>query len=352
MADSKKPTELLADEHKAVLQKLTTMERVLGNLDKKEQITAELTELTSFFKTDFWVHFTKEEEALFPEMETFISRNEGPIGVMLEEHEDLRKTNETIQQVASDYLAGTASEEAKRTLREQGTHFIGVLRGHIDKEDNVLFSMAEAHLNPGQMDKIAGLFHKIDEAEGKVGGGIADRGQVVIDALRGRRSCKDYFPNPVPPQLLSELVDIARYSPTGANKNAWRFIIITHWQTLKRLSEIAGTCSWLASAPAAIAVVIDPASTRYWLEDCSVAAYTLWLAAEARGLGAAWATMHQSDNPEESGRRQGLAREILDIPEQLNIPMVMGLGYRKSPPAERKRPELKEVIFWENYPIE
>ncbi len=352
MAGAKKPTELLTDEHKAVLQKLTALEKVFGNLDKKEQISAELRELISFFKTDFWVHFTKEEEALFPEMETFSPRNDGPLAGMLREHEDLRQINDDIQKATSDYLGGTASEATVRTLREQGMHFIGALREHIEKEDGMLFGMAEMHLSPGQMEKIAGLFQKIDAAEGKVSGGIEDRGQTVIDALRARRSCKDYLPNPLSPAILSELVDIARYSPAGANKNAWRFIIITQRHTLNRLSEIAGTCSWLASAPAAIAVTIDPASTRYWLEDSSVAAYTLWLAAEARGLGAAWATMHQSDNSAESERRQGLAREVLDIPEQLNIPMVMGLGYRKSPPAERKLTELKELIFWENYPIE
>ncbi len=352
MTDARKPTELLSDEHKAVLKKLTAMETVLGNLDQKEQVSASLKELTAFFKTDFWLHFDKEEEALFPEMETFISRNDGPIAVMLAEHEDLRKTNETIQKAALDYLAGVADEATKQTLREQAAYFIKVLRGHINKEDNVLFHMAEAHLNPGQMEKIADLFRKIEAAGGKLGGDIKDRGQIVIDALRARRSCKDYLPHPVPPEVLSELVDIARYSPTGANKNAWRFIIIMDRQTLNRLSEIAGTCSWLASAQAAIAVLIDPASTRYWLEDSSVAAYSIWLVAEARGLGATWAAMYQSDNQEESRRRQELARAALDVPANLNIPMVMGLGYRKSLPTEKERPALKDVIFWENYPIE
>lgn len=173
----------------------------------------------------------------------------------------------------------------------------------------------------------------------------------VIEVLRGRRSCKDFLDTPVPVETLSELVDIARCSPSGDNKNAWRFIIITGRRALDRLSEIARTCSWLHSAQAAIAVVVDPASTCYWLEDCSVAAYSIWLAAEARGVGAAWAAMHQSDNHEESSRRQKYVREILSIPDQLSIPMVMGLGYCKSPPAEKERPTLEEIINWENYPV-
>ena len=347
MAETKKPTELLKDEHQAVLQKLTALEKVFSSLDKREAISAELKELTSFFKTDFWVHFTKEEEALFPEIETFLPRNAGPLGVMLMEHEELRKTNERIQQATVEYLGGSASEETKRTLHEQGTHFINVLRDHINKEDNILFMMADMHLNQQQIDKVAKLFleieggHKI-EGEKEIG---------VIEALRTRRSCKDFLDTPVPTETLSELIDIARYSPSGANKNTWHFIIITERQALNRLSEIARTCSWLASAQAAIAVIVDPASTRYWLEDCSVAAYSIWLAAEARGLGVAWAAMHQSDNSEESARRQKCVKEILCLPDELYTPMVLGLGYRKSPPSEKKRPALAEILAWENYPI-
>ena len=347
MADTKRPTELLKDEHRAVLQKLTALEKVFASLDKKEVISAELKELTSFFKTDFWVHFTKEEEALFPEIETFMPRNAGPLGVMLMEHEDLRKTNDQIQQATDEYLGGFTGEATRGKLRERGSHFISVLRDHINKEDNILFMMADMHLDQQQIDKVARLFHEIEGGHA----GEAEKETGVIEALRARRSCKDFLETPVPVETLSELVDIARYSPSGANKNTWRFIIITERQALDRLSETARTCAWLHSAQAAIAVIIDPASTRYWLEDCSVAAYSIWLAAEARGLGVAWAAMHQSDNPEESAKRQKAVRDVLCLPDALYTPMVLGLGYRKSPPPEKKRPALEEIVAWENYPV-
>ena len=163
VVETKKPTQLLSDEHTAVLQKLTALERIFGNLDKKEAVAADLKDLTAFFKTEFWVHFTKEEEALFPEMETFIPRDAGPIAVMLVEHEDLRKTNGIIQNAAAEYLGGSAGEATRKTLREQGTHFVQVLRDHIHKEDNILFMMANMHLSPQQMDKVAKLFLQIDK---------------------------------------------------------------------------------------------------------------------------------------------------------------------------------------------
>lgn len=163
MLDTKRPTEQLKDEHKAVLQKLTALERIFSRLDKKDEVSAELKELTAFFKTDFWFHFTKEEEALFPEMETFMPRDAGPIGVMLMEHEDLRKTNDEIQKATGEYLGGATGEDVRSRLRQHGTHFINVLRDHINKEDNILFMMADVHLNPQQVENVARRFQEIEK---------------------------------------------------------------------------------------------------------------------------------------------------------------------------------------------
>ena len=164
MTSEKKPTDMLKEEHQNVLQKLDDLEDIISRLDKKEEISAQLRELTSFFKTDFWVHFTKEEEALFPEIEKFISRNDGPTGMMLVEHEDLRNTNKEFQVAINEYFGTSDSAEVKRTIQEYGSQFIEVLRQHIDKEDNILFIMAEMHLDQVQLDRVAKLFDEIETA--------------------------------------------------------------------------------------------------------------------------------------------------------------------------------------------
>ncbi len=173
----------------------------------------------------------------------------------------------------------------------------------------------------------------------------------VIEAIRTRRSTKSFSATPVPAQMLSDLVDAASYSPSGANKNPWRFVLITKHSTLERLSETQPYCRWLASAQAGIALVVDPSYSRYWLEDCCVAAYSIWLAATGLGLGVAWAAIYQSDNTEESERRQGFVREVLSVPDGLNIPIVLAIGYPQGPPPERKRPATEEIIHWERYTI-
>ena len=164
MTNGKKPTDILREEHENVLQKLDALEDVIGHLDKKDAISAELKELASFFKSDFWVHFTKEEEALFPEIEKFMPRESGPLGVMLIEHEDLRNTNAELQPAIDMYLGDSGNLEAMGMIQRHGTHFIGLLRDHINKENNILFMMADMHLDKTQVDKVIELFYHIEKS--------------------------------------------------------------------------------------------------------------------------------------------------------------------------------------------
>jgi hemerythrin-like domain-containing protein len=163
MIDTKKPTEMLKDEHKAVLQKLTAFEKIIGRLDKREEISAELKELAAFFATEFWTHFDKEEQALFPEFDSFMPHGAGPIAVMREEHIVLRKTNDVMQEAIARYLKGADDAATKQTIKQNVSHFINFLRSHINKEDGILFMMADMHLNQKQNEKVARLFQEMDK---------------------------------------------------------------------------------------------------------------------------------------------------------------------------------------------
>lgn len=167
MTNRKKPTDILREEHKNVLQKLDALEDVINRLHEKGAIAAQLKDLAFFFNSDFWTHFAKEEEGLFPELEKFIPRDAGPVGVMLMEHDDLRKTNAEIQQATDEYLSGSDSLQTSAVLQNLGSHFIMVLRDHIYKEDNILFMMADMHLDGSQVDAVLKLFHEIEATRGK-----------------------------------------------------------------------------------------------------------------------------------------------------------------------------------------
>ncbi|MBI4282968.1 MAG: hemerythrin domain-containing protein [Chloroflexi bacterium] len=161
-----KPTDILRHEHETVLLKLTALEKDIGRLDKRDEISAELKELAAFFETEFWTHFDKEEKALFPEFDNFMPRGAGPIAVMLEEHVVLRKTNEVMQGAIARYLNHADDAATRQTINQNGSHFIDFLRAHINKEDGILFMMADMHLNQKQNEKVVKLFQEMEKAGG------------------------------------------------------------------------------------------------------------------------------------------------------------------------------------------
>ena len=87
----------------------------------------------------------------------------GPIAVMLEEHRVLRDTNEVMQEAIKRYLNGADDAETKQIVKEKVSHFIEFLRAHINKEDGILFAMAEMHLDQRQMEKVARQFQEMDK---------------------------------------------------------------------------------------------------------------------------------------------------------------------------------------------
>src|SRR3989304_1137754 len=157
-----RPTEILSNDHKVVLEKLKLMEQTINNL--KSNVKNVLTDLKTFLRKEADLHFKKEEAALFPEMEKFIPRDEGPIGQMLLEHEDLYKYEDNFIRGVDLFSKDENNGEAQKLIRENGNSFINLLREHIYKEDNMLFMMADMHLEEDQINAIMKKFEELDKA--------------------------------------------------------------------------------------------------------------------------------------------------------------------------------------------
>ena len=48
----------------------------------------------------------------------------------------------------------------------------------------------------------------------------------ILSALRARRSCRAFLPDPVPRAVLEEILDAARWAPSGGNLQPWRVIAV------------------------------------------------------------------------------------------------------------------------------
>ncbi len=146
----KNPTDILRKEHDKVLKILDDLEKNLESGD-----TNQAKKSIILLEREFNKHsLNKEEKVLFPEIEKFIPREGGPTGMMIIEHKDL------IESIENFNLA--IEENNLEKLKRIGEHVISLLREHIDKENNMLFMMADMHLNNKQKEIILKKFKEID----------------------------------------------------------------------------------------------------------------------------------------------------------------------------------------------
>jgi hemerythrin-like domain-containing protein len=175
-----KPTEILSNEHRII-------ERVLSAVEKLAQ--GPVAALEPWKKAlDFFRHFAdechhfKEEELLFPAMEEHgIPIEGGPIGMMLIEHEEGRSYVRSM--LAALSLVEAGNESAKESLVSSAQAYCRLLREHIEKEDEILFRMADEVISADQQKKLLALFAE-HEAE-EIGAGIHEKYLNVALELEG-----------------------------------------------------------------------------------------------------------------------------------------------------------------------
>ena len=175
-------TEVLRKEHKGILKMLDVTEEVARRVDAGQQVAPEaLANLLEFFRLFAdRCHHGKEEDLLFPRLqEKGMPRAGGPIGVMLAEHDQGRALVKQMAEAAEAYQAGKTEAASRWVAAAQG--YGELLRGHIDKENTVLFVMAERMLTPAEQKELAEEFERV-EVE-KMGAGTHERLHAMMDKM-------------------------------------------------------------------------------------------------------------------------------------------------------------------------
>jgi hemerythrin-like domain-containing protein len=158
------PTRILRDEHDVILKGLTLLEACSESLQEGESVSPNtLDSLIEFFRLFAdKTHHGKEEALLFPAMiEKGFSRETGPIHCMLSDHEQNRALTKRMIQASSEYRSGDKS--AALRFAHAADEYIYVLREHIQKENMVLFNMAEQVLTSAEEPSLMVKFRDVDD---------------------------------------------------------------------------------------------------------------------------------------------------------------------------------------------
>jgi len=178
----------------------------------------------------------------------------------------------------------------------------------------------------------------------------------VFEAMRERRSCRSFKPDPVETEKVDRILEAGTWAPSPLNAQPWEFIVITSPEVRGRVYEESERCrawaleksgwGWLEKyavdfvrqAPLLISVVGDPKKTGVdsiqeegnvaYQHACAAAIQNMLLAAHALGLGGLWLTLFDRNN----------LRKILGVPPERMPVGVLCLGTPEKParPVPRK----------------
>ncbi len=150
-----KSIEKLMSEHRLIEQVLGSLATFLEKLGANPDLPREhLAQFAGFFRNFAdRCHHGKEEDRLFAKMNVFgFPREFGPISVMLLEHSAGRCQVRALAEIGASQGPLTAWEITQ--AREHGDEFITLLLGHIQKEDQILYPMAQQAIPAHEFDQL------------------------------------------------------------------------------------------------------------------------------------------------------------------------------------------------------
>ncbi len=166
-----------------------------------------------------------------------------------------------------------------------------------------------------------------------------------LELATKRYSVRSYKPDPVEDSKLQEVLEAVRMAPTAANRQPFQLIVIHTTGKETELGRIYYR-PWFVQAP--VVIGICGISSQAWVRrdgrsycDVDVAIVTdhLTLAAADLGLGTCWI----------GGFNPTTAREVLNLPDDVEPIAFTPLGYPSDQPGPKKRKPLAELVRYEHW---
>jgi nitroreductase len=169
----------------------------------------------------------------------------------------------------------------------------------------------------------------------------------MLRTLRAVRSVRDFSPDPIPDELLRQVLEVARWTGSGMNRQPWTFVVVRDRATLAAIADASPNAGHVRGAAAAIVLVMDGEMPELATFDEARAAERILVAATALGLASAIGWIMPAGRPVVAG--------LLGVPEGRRVRTLVSLGYAseagarpKSAPGTARKP-LEDVVRYERF---
>ncbi len=159
----------------------------------------------------------------------------------------------------------------------------------------------------------------------------------VFEAIKNRRSVREYTGKRIPRDTLETLLRAARDAPSAKNLQPWRFVVVTDRKLLEELVPVCHNQGFVADAGALIVGITE--DEKWAKVDLAIAMDHLSLAAADIGLGTCWIGAFHGDE----------VRDMLKIPTEFDVTMCMTIGYPADKGSSPTKKSLDELIHMDHY---
>ncbi len=158
----------------------------------------------------------------------------------------------------------------------------------------------------------------------------------LLALIRERRSIRKFKPQEVPIQEIEELLEAARWAPSGSNAQPLRFVIVTERETIEALKMVSP--GLFGEPPAIIIMCFNKdriqSTSEFHYVDLGAALQNLLLMAYVKGLGCC---------PIASFDAEAVV-ELLSLPSRIQPVLLVILGYPDKHPSPPPRLTLNELV--------
>ena len=175
------------------------------------------------------------------------------------------------------------------------------------------------------------------------------------EAVLTRRSIRHYKSDDISEDLIKEIFEHVKMSPSWANTQCWEFIVVRDKDTIKKLTETMPERNPATKAVLeAPVLIVQLGKTKlagfkkgeavtdkgdWFMYDSGIAMQTLCLVAHDLGLGTVIIGYFDAKK----------AAQILEVPEGVEVVAMTPLGYPAQSPNPPKRKPVEEFVFYEKY---
>lgn len=176
----------------------------------------------------------------------------------------------------------------------------------------------------------------------------------VLEAIHQRRSIRSFTSQPVPDDVLAQILEAGTWAPSAGNMQAWEFVIVKDPDARRKLVDTtdAGntarggiyTQEWIMQSPAIVVICYDvkrmtgryghKGSSLMTIMDCMLCVENMALAATHFCLGTCCVV----------GFDPLKLKELLPIPKEITPLLLLPMGYPAQTPSPPYRLPLEDVV--------